>query len=354
MSSKKEIAEEINSNRNLVGYDTVDWPIGYIKTQFDEKVLYVPKYQRSFVWSNLIKSKFIESILMGLPIPFLFLYRNKEIGSLEIVDGAQRIQTLVEFLNNNLILSGLKKIKSLNGKTFSNLPEKYQTIFKTTSLRIIVLDEKTTESNRKEIFNRLNTTGEKLEEIEVILGSYSGPFIEFLKECSENIIFKEICPISKEKLKRKENIELITRFFAYANDLNIDDRNIITLQTYSGTVFPFIENYIKEMTATNDFNKVKLKDNFTNMIEFVKLYFPFGFRKSKNSNSTPRTRFEAIALGVYLALKQKPNLTINNVDWLDSLDFKKVTTTDSANNKTKVLERIQYVTTKLLEENNVE
>ena len=166
MNSKKEIMEEINNNRNLVGYDTVDWPIGYIKSQFDAARLYVPTYQRSFVWNSTIKSKFIESIFMGLPIPFLFLYRHKETGTLEIVDGAQRIQTLVEFLNNKLILNDLKKLKSLNGKIFNDIPEKYQVIFETTSLRIIVLDEKTTENNRKEIFNRLNTTGEKLEEIE--------------------------------------------------------------------------------------------------------------------------------------------------------------------------------------------
>lgn len=346
MNSKKEIMEEINNNRNLVGYDTVDWPIGYIKSQFDAARLYVPTYQRSFVWNSTIKSKFIESIFMGLPIPFLFLYRHKETGTLEIVDGAQRIQTLVEFLNNKLILNDLKKLKSLNGKIFNDIPEKYQVIFETTSLRIIVLDEKTTENNRKEIFNRLNTTGEKLEEIEVILGSYSGPFINFLKNCSENQILKNLCPISKEKLKRKENIELVLRFFAYANDLEINNENIVTLKTYSGTVFPFLEKYVKETTT---FNKKELESDFINMLTFVKNYFPLGFKKSKKSNSTPRTRFEAIALGVHLALKQNPNLTPNNINWLDDEDFKKVTTTDSANNKSKVIERIQYVTTKLLE-----
>ena len=85
------------------------------------------------------------------------------------------------------------------------------------------------------------------------------------------------------------------------------------------------------------------------MLTFVKNYFPLGFKKSKKSNSTPRTRFEAIALGVHLALKQNPNLTPNNINWLDDEEFKKVTKTNRANNKSKVIERIQYVTTKLLE-----
>ena len=77
---------------------------------------------------------------MGLPIPFLFLYRNKSTGNLEIVDGAQRIQTLVEFLNNKLKLEELKRLTTLNTKLYSDLPEKFRNIFETTSLRIIILD----------------------------------------------------------------------------------------------------------------------------------------------------------------------------------------------------------------------
>jgi len=85
----------------------------------------------------------------------------------------------------------------------------------------------------------------------------------------------------------------------------------------------------------------------------VKEFFPYGFKKSETAKSTPRNRFEAIALGVYLALKQKNNLkgdkeSIKN--WIESKEFKKVTTSDSANNKNKLISRIEFVTKKLLED----
>ncbi len=284
MNTLEKVYIQIENNRNAVGYDTVDWPIGYIKNQFDLGVLYIPAYQRNFVWSSKIKSKFVESILMGLPIPFLFLYRNKSTGNLEIVDGAQRIQTLVEFLNNKLKLEELKRLTTLNTKLYSDLPEKFRNIFETTSLRIIILDEKTTENNRKEIFNRLNTTGERLEDIEVILGSYTGEFIEFLKECSNNSDFKELCPIPEDKLNRKENIELIARFFAYSDDLEIDKNNKISLKKYSNSVAPFIEEFIKKMVSLeNNFSKEFLKENFIKTLKFVKEFFPYGFKKSKTA-----------------------------------------------------------------------
>lgn len=354
MNTLEKVYIQIENNRNAVGYDTVDWPIGYIKNQFDLGVLYIPAYQRNFVWSSKIKSKFVESILMGLPIPFLFLYRNKSTGNLEIVDGAQRIQTLVEFLNNKLKLEELKRLTTLNTKLYSDLPEKFRNIFETTSLRIIILDEKTTENNRKEIFNRLNTTGERLEDIEVILGSYTGEFIEFLKECSNNSDFKELCPIPEDKLNRKENIELIARFFAYSDDLEIDKNNKISLKKYSNSVAPFIEEFIKKMVSLeNNFSKEFLKENFIKTLKFVKEFFPYGFKKSKTAKSTPRNRFEAISLGVYLALKQKNNLKGDKEyikNWIESKEFKKVTTSDGANNKNKLISRIEFVTKKLLED----
>ena len=87
------------------------------------------------------------------------------------------------------------------------------------------------------------------------------------------------------------------------------------------------------------------------MLVFVEKYFPNGFAKSKSAKSTPRTRFEAISVGVNLALNENKNLNTNTEEWLESKEFKKVTTTDSANNKSKLVERITFVKNKLLGDN---
>lgn len=339
----QKIRREIERNREKIDYNTIDFPIEYLVNQFENENFYIPNYQREFVWKNEQKSKFVESILMGIPIPFLFLCRNKNNGKLEIIDGAQRIQSLHQFLKNDLKLIDLKRIKSLNGCYYNDLPEKFRNIFSTTSLRTIILEDKTTDEFRKEIFNRLNTTSLKLEPIEVLLGSYDGEkFIEFLKECAKNEKFKRLCPVSSEKLKRKEDVELVLRFFAYSDNLD----------NYKGKVTEFLEDYIKSKLNTIDI--VKMEEEFKNMLNFVDAYFPNGFRKTTTSKSTPRTRFEAISIGVNLALRNNNKLTSNKENikrWLQSKEFEKVTTTDSANNKSKLEERINFVKNKLLEGN---
>ena len=84
-----------------VDYDTKDFTIDYIIQEFQKGTFYIPKYQRKFVWDDKRRRRFIESALLGLPIPFLFLAEMED-GLLEIVDGAQRIQTLEQFVNDDL------------------------------------------------------------------------------------------------------------------------------------------------------------------------------------------------------------------------------------------------------------
>lgn len=91
-----------------------------------------------------------------------------------------------------------------------------------------------------------------------------------------------------------------------------------------------------------------MKAEFDRMLEFVKTYFPYGFAKSERAKSTPRVRFEAISVGVALALREKPDLIPNSMDWLNSNDFKRHTTTHASNSPARVSGRILYVKDQLL------
>ena len=118
--------------------------------------LSAPEYQREeLIWSGKAMSRFIESILLGYPIPLIFL-ADREDGTLEIVDGLQRISTLSKFLNNELMLINLEKLTELNDCTFGQLPLNEQRRFRAKSLRIVVLDENTKDEEKVELFNRLN------------------------------------------------------------------------------------------------------------------------------------------------------------------------------------------------------
>ena len=84
------------------------------------------------------------------------------------------------------------------------------------------------------------------------------------------------------------------------------------------------------------------------MIDFVDKYFENGFQKTKTSKSTPRVRFEAIAVGVGLALRENPNLIPDSMDWIKGEEFKKHTTTHASNSPARVKGRVEYVKEMLL------
>ena len=334
---QKVLAEEqIKSLQKQIEYDTKDYTLELLISKFNKNDFFIPNYQRKFVWKTNNKSRFIESVLLGLPIPFMF-FAGCDDGRLEIVDGAQRVQTIVSFVKDEFKLAKLEKLTMLNGFKFSDLSEAQRRKFENRTFRIVVLDEKTSDEIRQDLFNRINTTGLKASDSEVRRGSYPGPFTDFIEDCSKNEQFIRLCPISKDKTQRFERFELVLRFFAYLNNY----------KDFVHDVNKFLDNYLK--TNLEAFDNDTFKKEFFDMLNFVDANFPNGFAKTPNAKSTPRVRFEAIAVGVGLALRINPTLSVSNVDWLNSDEFKTLTTSDASNNQGKLVARIEYVRDKLFE-----
>ncbi len=343
MAQRKKAPEEVEAAigqldelRREIEYDTRDYSIDFLVQQFRDNEFYIPdEYQRQYIWLKSNKNLFIESILLGLPIPFMF-FADSDDGRCEIVDGAQRTQTLEQFMDNDLRLSGLKKLTNLNGFTYNDLPDSYQRKFNKTTLRIVVLAEGTTPESRREIFNRINTGGRKAKPIEVRRGSYEGPFMSFVQECAQDPLFVKLCPVSANGRKRYEDLELVLRFFAYRDHY----------LEFKHSVDSFLDDYV--VAVQDSFNAEAMRESFREMLEFVDRYFPGGFRKSPSSNTTPRVRFEAISVGVSLALAVDPDLSPTAMDWLGSDEFAVHTTTHASNSPARVRGRIEYVKDALL------
>ena len=329
---------QIKEMQKEIKYDTKDYPVEVLVEKFNKNEFFIPDYQRNYVWKEKNKSLFIESVLLGLPIPFMF-FAKCENGQIEIIDGAQRIQTLQAFLNNKLKLSNLHKLTQINGFYYEDLPESQQLKFKDRTLRIITLEEGTSNEVRQDLFNRINTTGMKANDSEIRRGSFPGPLTSFIEDCTKNEKFIKLCPISEKGEKRYERFELILRFFAYVNNyLNfVHDVNV------------FLDNFLKDNLST--FNKDLYTSDFNATLNFVEKHFPFGFAKTRTAKTTPRVRFEAIAVGVALALRENPDLDVDNVSWIESEEFAQLTTSDASNNQGKLQGRIEYVRDKLLGKN---
>jgi hypothetical protein len=144
--------------------------------------------------------------------------------------------------------------------------------------------------------------------------------------------------VSDDRQQRREYQEMVLRFFSYSEKL----------YQFVHSVKDFNDLYMDE--KSRGFDAKSMEADFKNMLIFVQKHFPHGFAKKDRPNSTPRVRFEAISVGVNLALKEKPDLIpaqpIEN--WLESDEFKEHITSDAANNRKKVRGRIEFVKNKLL------
>ena len=336
---KDEIQKQIDELQKELDYDTRDYPISYLVDLYEDEdeTVFAPDYQRhELLWKISDKSRFIESLILDYPIPLIFLADTDD-GKLVIIDGLQRISTLSQFLSDDFVLDGLKKLDKLNGCSFEDIPSGEKRRLKAKSLRIIVLKKSTPSDVRIELFDRLNTSALRANSSETRYGRESeNPMMRLINELKDEEIFKKTTNLSDKRINRKEDIELISRFFAYSNDL----------KSYKGHVTTFLDNYIaKEGKEWSDEKEAKFKDEFLQTMNFVDEYFEKGFQKL-DRNQTPRVRFEALSVGINLALREYPNLPMSkdkSETLLNSKKFEEWTTTDAANNRNKVKTRIHGV-----------
>jgi hypothetical protein len=342
---------QLRDEQREVDYQTKEFTVELLVHKYsegmedDENEIFIPAYQREFVWDTKRQSKFIESVMLGLPIPYIFIASlakdiSQDEGRAEIVDGSQRIRTLHAYINDQLILTNLEKLSALNGFRFTDLELSRQRKFKRQPIRVIELSEKADEQVRRDIFERINTGSEELRAMEKRKGIFSGPFYEFIGDCAQNSLFDELCPISYVKQRREEAEEMVLRYFAYA------DR----YENFSHSVVGFMNLYLKENQIT--FDRKRLKKEFQAMLEFAKEALPMGFRKSLKNRSVPRVRFEALSVGITLALRANPKLKPQPAEidkWINSPEFQRLVVSDASNSRPRVKARIEYVRDKLLD-----
>lgn len=305
----EKLESEIEKQQRNVSYDTKEYTIEIIVQKYlndldkEENEFFVPEYQREFVWDEVRQSRFIESLMIGLPIPYIFLAETSK-GRYEIVDGSQRIRTLAAYLNNELKIKNLDKISDLNSLKFKDLDLSRQRKFKNISLKMIVLSERTTDETKSDIFERINRGSDLLKDMEYRKGIYTGKFNDFVHKLSKNELYIKLTPIAKWLVNRQEREELLLRFFAFSEWYpKFSDSKGISKQ---------LDDYMKEKNSS--FNKTieqEMTDKFEMTMRFVNEYYPYGFAKNANAKQVARPYFEALSVGAYLALKENSNLIVS-------------------------------------------
>lgn len=337
-------AQIVEQSRRIDFYLT-EYSVELLASKMHAGEFEVPGYQREFTWEDERKSRFIESIVMGLPIPFLFFWEKPESGKLEIVDGSQRLRTIEQFVLGGFRLGELDGLPLLSGFTFEDLPESRQRKIRNRSIRGIVLNEHADEQARFDMFERINTGSKIANKAEVRRGVLAGPFMTMVIDLASDATLVALAPMSAKHVKEREREELVTRFFAYGDGL----------AGYRDRPAEFIFDYTKAMNVRfgeePDLEQV-YRDRFRNAMDQVARLFPYGFRRNANGNATPRTRFEAIAIGTHFALQERPALAQAEIDptpWLEGPEFAEVIGSDGANAIARLRSRMGFVKDKLVE-----
>lgn len=347
--SESAIQDAVETARNEVRYLVTDFPVDTLIRKYketeenvDEGDIYIPNYQRSLQWNSDQKSYFIESLLLRIPIPPIFFYEVG--GRLEVVDGSQRIRTLVEFRNDKFKLNNLEKLDSLNGLKFGKLPTVTKKRFLNSPIRSFVLEEGTDESSRVELFRRINTSSKQLTEAEIRKGAYQGPFLNLVIDCANRDVFKSLAPGTGSRGNRNpesERQELVARFFVYSR----------SYKDFVHDVRRFIDSHFKVLNQTlTQVDIDSMSAEFDRVMDFIAHNAGNAFFRTDKTKQVPRVRFEAIAVGVCLALRQAPDLQTANFDWLDDPEFYQLIRTDASNSGTRLRARVEFVRDKILEQ----
>lgn len=199
-----------------------DFTVRVMYEKWQQHQLTIPEFQRRYVWTLPQASRLIESLLLGLPIPQLFLYRERNSPKLLVVDGHQRLGTVARFYDGRFDGGRLFRLTGVdrrwNGLTYSDLSEDDRIALDDTTMRSIVIQQTRPDDDSSvyQIFERLNTSGTQLNAMEIRKALYHERAYPFLEALSQAEPWRQILGITSED-KRLRDVELVLRVLALAD-----------------------------------------------------------------------------------------------------------------------------------------
>jgi len=296
--SDEQINEKYKRGEIRIVTEQARYPLDTIETMLDskqgesKKYILNPEYQRRKRWDNTRKSRLIESFIMNVPIPPIFLY-EVDYSIYEVMDGQQRLTAIYDFYKGTFELKGLKYWQELNGRKYQDLPEQVKRGIDRRYLSSMVLLEETAkskeeaESLKRIVFERLNSGGEKLTPQETRNALHNGRFNQLCMKLAKNDHFRKMWQLpleievedlllkTEEELKQSdvsarltlyrkmEDVELVLRFFAYRH-----------LEELKSPLDEFLDDYLKQANSWPDEVLNQLESLFNETIELV--YAVFG------------------------------------------------------------------------------
>ena len=338
---------EITKTRNTLSTDRLDMSYGELMNLYKRGDLIIsPNFQRLFRWDNTRKTRFIESILLGIPIPPIFVAEDDD-GKWELVDGLQRISTILSFFGdlesipdkNYWTLESGSLIPSLEDYNIKTLPRKYIRNIERTYCRVEIIKWDSDYDMRYELFNRLNTGGESLTPQEIrncIFRGKTNKFNDMLKNLANKEEFLRIIELSNSQIERLYNEELVLRFVSLFKG-NLTSKNSKNMSMY-------MTEYMKEVVNTEDYDYKNIESIFDRILIVLKQTDSNDYKFSNHQFST--SLFDAIFVGVAENIEmyegdKDGTLLRYNIAKLKNDNFFRKYTGSAASSKSRVVNRMK-------------
>jgi hypothetical protein len=323
MSTSDTLTSEISAKAKEIHTDAYPMSIGELISIYrDEELDIHPEFQRFFRWTDLQKSKFIESILLGIPIPSIFVSQRED-GVWDVVDGVQRLSTIFEFTGvlrdkdgfpkKPSVLVGTDYLPCLEGmvwedarkpaKSFSNA---VRLEFKRQKLDLKIIKKESDEKTKYDLFERLNTLGSKLSDQEVrncLLVMVNPDMYHWLESLSQFGKFQEAISLSEKALQERYDMELALRFLLLTR---VEDTKLQKVKD----VDAFITEGMRDMATDKTFNfeseETVFKTAFSKMRDVLDANCFTRIDQGKGRGGFLISVFEVVAVGLGQRIRHAP------------------------------------------------
>lgn len=281
-----------------------------------------PDYQRNHRWDNTTSSRLIESLILNIPIPLIYLSEDIDIGDdtgegkarYSIIDGQQRLTAIRDFFTNEFPLTNLETFSELNGLYYKELPDFLIRRLEDRGIKFLRIDSTLDSELKYYIFEKLNRGSVNLEPQELRNSINRGKFNDLLKELAKDITFRKLLDIKNDtnpKVKKMEDVEIVLRFFAFGFEENYKTYSNIGLEV-------FLSNYMDKMNIRvkeDETILTTLKNDFFNVINYIdKNFEEQAFSKYNETRVTKynKAAFDALAISIYVEFENLKNKEITD------------------------------------------
>lgn len=290
------------------------------------KLILQSDFQRQFVWDIKMSSRLIESVLLDIPIPVIYLSHEND-GKEYVIDGQQRLNSFFSFIDGEFPdgrefkLTGLEEngFKELNGKKFENISKELQDKIIYYKLRTITFLKNSDPNLKFKIFERLNMGSVSLNSQELRNCMYKGHYNDLLKELSENKDFRYLLGLGDMPEKRMRDVELVLRFAAFYHS---------TYLKYKPSIKTFLNSDMDKHRAISEKDLDELKNAFKNAVSIIKsLLDKHAFKRFyKGSKDDPNGEWETKTFNtslydvlMYTFAKAQKNVVYQHLDAIREL-----------------------------------